>query len=109
MRTSLRTSVVAVAAALTIFGSTFAAEAAQWHGGGGHPAAHGWHGGGYAHNGNWGRGGYGGYGGGYWAPGAVLGLGVLAAGAAASQCYQSVPSYDPNGNVIGYQTVNRCY
>jgi hypothetical protein len=64
--------ILAGALALTLLGSTAAADASSWHHGGG------WgHGGGWSHGGHWGHGGWG------WGPGAVaLGLGAFVLGAA---------------------------
>jgi hypothetical protein len=86
MRTSIRSTIVASLAALTlglaVVGSTPAAAHEHWHHGG------------------------------FWGPGLALGvLGLAGAAAYASEddCLRSRPIYDHWGNYIGQRTVNVCY
>jgi hypothetical protein len=95
MRITMKKTIAACLAALTL-SLAIAAPASA------HPFPHGggWHGGGW-------RGGHGGY----WGPGLALGVFGLAAGAIAASAYDCVgsrPIYDGHGHYMGQQAVNVC-
>ena len=82
MRASLKTTVAASLAAITLIASVAAADAYPWR------------------HGHW-RHGYG------WGPG--IAFGVIGAGVLANSCLRSTPVYDAWGHYVGRRVINVCY
>ena len=89
MRNTVKKTIVASLAALTLATAVVSASPAS---------AHNWHGGWHGH-------------GGFWGPAAAFGVIGLAAGAMAASAYECVryqPIYDAYGNYVGRRAVNVC-